>query len=245
MYVRLTVDDAGSVFQFSEKFGTDAESAAALLRHARTIGLRPYGLSFHVGSQARNLCAWANAIRIAAEVIATLENEGIRLDALNIGGGFPCQYALDHCVPRLADIATGVADGLSKLPYRLQLLLEPGRAIVADAAVFVVSIIGRVQRQDRTWLFLDGGVYNGLFEAMAYQGATRYAVESVQRPEGTEAPFALAGPTGDSPDVITREALLPADLGVGDRLIVRNAGAYTLAVTSRFNGFPPPDVHFA
>lgn len=82
---------------------------------------------------------------------------------------------------------------------------------------------------------------DGLFEAMAYQGSTRYVVAAL-RPSNTsgEALFALAGPTGDSPDVITRETLLPADMDVGDKVIVRNAGAYSLSVTSEFNGFPKP-----
>ena len=104
----------------------------------------------------------------------------------------------------------------------------------------------RLERRGSTWLFLDGGVYNGLFEAMAYQGSTRYPIESIRLSnESGEALFALAGPTGDSPDVITREALLPRDIGIGDRLIVRNAGAYTLSVTSAFNGFPKPPVYIA
>lgn len=244
VYARITVNDQGSVFKFSEKFGTDRESAAGLLRRAQALGLRPYGVSFHVGSQARNVSAWAAGVEETRLLMADLERYGIKIEAINLGGGFPCQYASTEFVPCLADIAGRTLEQFARLPYRPQLLLEPGRGLVAEAGVMVATVIARIPRGDHTWLFLDAGVYNGLFEAMAYQGSTRYPIECARLSNASGALFALAGPTGDAPDVITREALLPSDIDVGDRIIVRNAGAYSLAVTSRFNGFPKPDVHF-
>jgi ornithine decarboxylase len=244
IYVRLAVDDAGSVFKFSEKFGADRATAVSLLTGAAALGLRPYGLSFHVGSQCRNHRAWANALSTVQDVVASLSSANIKLEIINLGGGFPCQYASPESVPCVAAITKEITEQYRQLPYQPSLIIEPGRAIVAEAGVVVASVIARVPRRDTTWLFLDAGVYNGLFEAMAYQGSTRYVIESL-RPVATagEALFALAGPTGDSPDVITREALLPADVDVGDRLIVRNAGAYSLSVTTDFNGFPKPPVY--
>ena len=241
IYVRLAVNDAGSVFKFSEKFGTDRVTAFSLLTMAASLGLRPYGLSFHVGSQSRNHRAWSNALANVREAMIALSQAGIKLEMLNLGGGFPCQYASTDIVPTLAEIGVEIAEQCRLLPYQPKLVIEPGRAIVAEAGVLVASVIARVPRRETTWLFLDAGVYNGLFEAMAYQGSTRYVVEAA-RPSSVSgvALFALAGPTGDSPDVITREALLPADLDVGDKVIVRNAGAYSLSVTSEFNGFPKP-----
>jgi ornithine decarboxylase len=246
VYARIRVNDAGSVFKFSEKFGTDKANAADLLLRAREAGLVPYGLSFHVGSQARNPAAWGSALADVADVMRLLEKHRIKIEALNLGGGFPCEYASSEQVPGLDEIAQSVADGYARLPYQPQLIVEPGRGIVAEAAVVVTSVIGRVERGDKTWLFLDAGVYNALFETMAYQGSTRYPVESLRFSNASgEALFALAGPTGDAPDVLTREALLPRDMAVGDKLIIRNTGAYSLSVSSRFNGFPAPAVHFA
>jgi ornithine decarboxylase len=245
VYARIVVNDAGSVFKFSEKFGADKATAVSLLRRARELGLTPYGLSFHVGSQARNASAWGAGLADIAEVMTELQGLGIELEALNLGGGFPCHYASSEYVPDLCEVAQHTRERYAALPYRPRLILEPGRAIVAEAGVLVASVIARVSRGNHTWLFLDAGVYNGLFEAMAYQGSTRYPIESVRLSNALgEALFALAGPTGDSPDVITREALLPADTDVGDRLIIRNAGAYSLSVASTFNGFPRPAVHF-
>jgi ornithine decarboxylase len=131
------------------------------------------------------------------------------------------------------------------LPYDMKVIIEPGRAIVADAAILVTSVIGRVKRNETTWLFLDAGVYNALFEALACQGSTRYQVTSMaSTPNVSHAMFALAGPTGDGLDVISRQALLPENTDVGDRIIIHNVGAYTLSLASTFNGFPKPTVYF-
>jgi ornithine decarboxylase len=117
--------------------------------------------------------------------------------------------------------------------------------MVAESAVLVASVIARVDRIEHTWLFLDAGVYNGLFESLAYQGSIRYRISAL-RPsyDAGEATFAIAGPTGDSWDVINREAQLPADITVGDKLVFHDVGAYNLVMVGRFNGFPKPHVHF-
>lgn len=244
VYVRTIANDSGSVFKFSEKFGTDPASIIPLLLRAKELGLRPYGISFHVGSQASDPEAWASVLGILRSIVQDLKELGVTLDVLDLGGGYPCQYASSN-VPSLKEIAQYTVKQYKKLPYRPQLILEPGRGIIADAGILVASVIARIQRRGSNWLFLDAGVYSGLFETMAYQGSTRYPVTSM-RPVGNagESLFELAGPTGDSPDVITREALLPTDIAVGDKLIFHNAGAYSVGMTTPFNGFPKPDTYF-
>lgn len=245
VYVRTIANDAGSVFKFSEKFGTDTASIIPILTRAKELGLHPYGISFHVGSQASDPKAWANVLVSLRSIIQDLQEMGIKLDVLNLGGGYPCRYASSENAPTLKEIATYTLAQHKKLPYEVQLMVEPGRGIIADTVVAVASVIARVERRGNTWLFLDLGVYNGLFETMAFQGSTRYAITNI-RPTGDagETLFEIAGPTGDSPDVITREALLPSDTTVGDKLIIHNVGAYSLSVTSEFNGFPKPHAYF-
>lgn len=245
VYVRTIANDAGSVFKFSEKFGTDPASIIPLLLRAKERGLHPYGISFHVGSQASDPKAWANVLVILRSIIQDLKEMGVKLDVLNLGGGYPSKYLSSENAPTLKEIAQYTLAEYKKLPYRPHLILEPGRGIIANTGVLVASVIARVERRGNTWLFLDAGVYNALFETMAYQGSTRYPIISMRGVgDSGELLFALAGPTGDSPDVITREALLPQDIEVGDKLIVQNIGAYSLSVTSQFNGFPKPDVYF-
>ena len=245
IYIRTIANDSGSVFKFSEKFGTEIENIIPFLLHAKEIGLKPYGISFHVGSQASDPMAWASAITSLRPVIGELNKKGIEISILNLGGGYPCKYASTENVPDLTEIAFNIFSELNKLSLKLKLILEPGRGIIADTGVLVVSVIARVERAGNAWLFLDAGVYNGLFETMAFQGSTRYSVTSIRQIGDPGASmFALAGPTGDSPDVITREALLPADIEVGDKLVFHNSGAYSLSVTSQFNGFPKPKAYF-
>lgn len=246
VYIRLSVNDADSVFKFSEKFGTTPEHVVPLVKQAKELGLTPYGISFHVGSQAGNPHAWLNALKVVAPLIVELKDLGIEFEVLNIGGGFPCNtYASSSIDLNLQEIAEGVHAECAKLPYKIKLMLEPGRGIVADSSVVVTSIIGKVSRNGSTWLFLDAGVYNGLYEVMAFQGSTRYRITSM-RPshDAGQAFFAIAGPTGDSQDVVSREVLLPEDIDVGDKLIIHDVGAYSLVTTSPFNGFPKPAVHF-
>lgn len=245
VYVRVAVNDTGSVFRFSEKFGTSKENVVPLLQRAKDIGMHPYGISFHVGSQASNPLSWANALESLQPALEQLQKLGIDIDIIDIGGGYPCKYASTEKYLSLEEIAEATLAQYKKMPFQPKLLLEPGRGIVATSAILIASVIGRVERQGGTWLFLDAGVYNAFFETMAYQGSTRYRVTSL-RPsyDSGEMLYALAGPTGDSPDVITREASLPQDLEVGDKLIFHDVGAYSLTTSSRFNGFPKPSVYF-
>ncbi|MES2470679.1 MAG: type III PLP-dependent enzyme [Patescibacteria group bacterium] len=245
IYIRIIVNDTGSVFKMSEKFGTDKENVVPLLKKAKELGLVPYGISFNVGSQASNPRAWAQAIESIAPVIDELVKTGIKIEILNLGGGYPCRYVSSEQAPNLKDIAEYTMEQYNKLSHKPKLFLEPGRAMIAEAGILVTNIVAKVERPRNTWLFLDAGVYNALFEAMAYQGSTRYPITCMRvNYNSGEAMFALAGPTGDGPDVITREALLPKDIDVGDRLVIHNVGAYSLVVTSRFNGFPKPPVYF-
>jgi len=245
VYVRVSVNDSGSIYRFSEKFGTVHENAVPLLLRARELGLEHYGISFHVGSQASNPDAWAHAVRGLAPVINHLNELGLTIEILNIGGGYPAHYPSNENHLSLPEIAESVNREYKELTHKPSIVLEPGRAMVAESAVLVASVIARVERIEHTWLFLDAGVYNGLFESLAYQGSIRYRATPL-RPsyDGGTATFALAGPTGDSWDVVSRETQLPADIGVGDKLVFHNVGAYNLVMVGRFNGFPKPDVYF-
>ena len=111
--------------------------------------------------------------------------------------------------------------------------------------MLVTEVIARNDRNNKPWLCLDAGIYNALYEAMIHQGATRYPVHPLNPPtEPAENQlFTLAGPTGDSLDIIARDVELPAYIGVGDKLVFEHAGAYTITMASRFNGFPAPSLY--
>lgn len=245
VFVRVIVDDADSVFAFSERFGAPAPSVKEIMLHARSLGLKLYGLSFHVGSQATHEEHWPNAIHAVRPIIQELYDEGIALEVLNIGGGFPVIYNNHKHIPHLESIVRRINGALHQLPYMPRIIMEPGRGISATTTVMVSEIISKTVRNGKTWLVIDGGIYNCLYEAMIHQGTTQYDVHTVAVPEEhvEMMPCVLAGPTGDSLDIITRDILLPSFVSVGDRLIFENAGAYTVTMSSPFNGFPKPELY--
>ena len=245
VFIRAIVDDAGSVFMMSERFGTPVSNVADLLLYAKSLGLKTYGISFYVGSQAAHADMWARGIQTVAPVVEELWKQGITLEVLNIGGGFPVHYDNHQDAPELHEIVTRVHNAMHMLPYMPKVIMEPGRGMVATSTVLVTEVVARSDRGNKPWLCLDAGIYNALYEAMIHQGATRYPVRPLNPPPTpTETlEFTLAGPTGDSLDIIARDVKLPAYIDVGDKLLFENTGAYTITMASRFNGFPAPHLY--
>jgi ornithine decarboxylase len=242
VYVRLRVDDSTSVFPLSRKFGTDVEDAYDLMLLARRLGLRPYGITFHVGSQCTGAKAWHTAIGASAALMSRLAEDGIRIEMLDLGGGFPARYTED--VPGIEEIGAIVTSAIaSLLPYRPGLVVaEPGRYLVAEASVLAATVIGRTMRGDENWLYVEVGAYNGLMEVLQTPGGWDFPVWSsrADHADGRRLPFTVTGPTCDSTDTIGYGVPLPATITVGDVLYLGSTGAYTLAYASAFNGFPPP-----
>jgi ornithine decarboxylase len=245
VFIRTIVDDEGSVFMMSERFGTPADTVKEMLLYARSLDLKAYGISFYVGSQAAHHDMWARGIRKIAPIVEELQKEGVTLEVINIGGGFPVHYDNHQDAPELRNIVVAIHNALHSLPYIPKLIMEPGRALVATSTVLVCQVIARNDRADKPWLCLDAGIYNALYEAMIHQGATRYPIHLLNPPTEPTATqlFTLAGPTGDSLDVIARDVELPSYIDVGDKLVFEHAGAYTITMASRFNGFPAPHLY--
>lgn len=235
--LRVVVGHGDSVFTMYDKFGAPVGDVPALVALALALRLVPYGLSFNVGSQARSDDAWADAINHLEPVVRQVLGTGTRFEVLNLGGGYPHQYAREQ-VGTLESIAAQATAALENWPYRPRLILEPGRAIVAPAIDLYTSVVSRVRRGDRDWLYLDAGVYNALFEALACQGTTRYETRLAERASSAASRhFVLAGPTGDGLDVIDEHATLPSDVQEGDLIRIVAVGAYSSVVASGFNGF--------
>jgi ornithine decarboxylase len=241
VYVRLRVDDHTSVFPLSRKFGASVESAGDLLLLASRLGLVPYGITFHVGSQCTNPMAWERAIEQCGVVMRRLLRAGMRLEMLNIGGGFPARYTTP--VPALSLIGAVIGDTLGRLPYKPALLAaEPGRYLVAESGVLAATVIGIDQRDGDRWVYLDVGGYNGMMEAVQTGGRWHFPLLT-SRPDHFRAatvPTTVTGPSCDSSDTLFYGAALPDSLEVGDRVYIGTAGAYTSSYASSFNGFPPP-----
>jgi ornithine decarboxylase len=153
-------------------------------------------------------------------------------DLLDIGGGFPIDYA--QPVQDIGRFCAPLRAALAQLARRVRVIAEPGRYIVGPAAIGVASVMGRAQREGHWWYYLDDGLY-GSYSGQLFDHA-RYPVEPL-RASAEQLPAVLAGPTCDSIDVIAENLMLPK-LKVGDLLVGRAMGAYTWASATEFNFFP-------
>ena len=243
VYVRMTVPHTGALWPLTHKFGVEPQKAVELMKLARARGLKPVGLSFHVGSQCTRPETWADALRAVAAAGAGAREAGIDLDLIDLGGGFPAPYT--GPVPKPADVARAVYRVLGEcVPGAQRILLEPGRGVSATTADMVLEVTGVAERPDgQTWLYLDGGVFSGLYEIPdGIRPSVRPIVSEPRQLNMTT--YRLAGPTCDSVDTLF-EMRSPTELKVGDRLVLKNCGAYVYAVGSPFNGFPLPEVYDA
>lgn len=244
VYIRLLVEASGADWPLTRKFGTTRDTAIALIHQAGTLGLHPVGLSFHVGSQTRDPSMWAPVLDGIAEVWKIAQNQGFALDLLNIGGGFPAFYGDDIPHPT-AYAAEVMAQVHARFPDVPRIMAEPGRGLVAEAGMIAaeVLLVSRKSPDDlHRWVYLDIGKFSGLAETM--DEAIRYQFTTERDAEAT-GPCILAGPSCDSADVLyeKRPVALPLGLKAGDRIWIRNCGAYTTTYASiGFNGFPPLDV---
>lgn len=242
VYVRLAVDNNGSVLPLAGKFGVSADEALALFDQARELGLEPIGLSFHVGSQCLSVMNWVNAIRACGEIWREAEARGHKFHFLDIGGGFPAGHYHDASIPTIEAIGTATMDAIANyIPSteNLMLVLEPGRGLVGESGRLLATVVGKAKRGDAMWLYLDAGVFNGLMET--FEGFPPVVSLLNKSADAQHEIYTLAGPSCDSCDVIARDVLLP-QINIGDKLVFFDAGAYTNEYAVPFNGFPIPAV---
>jgi ornithine decarboxylase len=246
VYCRILTSGVGAEWPLSRKFGCEPSMAHDLLAQARILGLDPYGISFHVGSQQTRTDQWNGALKETASLFASLKKVGVGLQMVNIGGGLPTKYR-DAIAP-LHNYAEAITHAFreyfgTELP---RIITEPGRSLVGDSGTLeaeVVLISKKSYSEDVRWVYLDVGKFGGLAET--HDEAIKYDIEVLGR-SGTTGPVILAGPSCDSVDILYEkfQYQLPLSLQVGDRVRFHATGAYTTSYSSiGFNGFPPLSTH--
>lgn len=213
IFVRILTDgNLTSDWPLSRKFGCEADMAMDLIILARDLGLQPYGISFHVGSQQRE-----------------------------IGGGLPANYVTrtNDLATYASEIYRFLQEDFpDELP---EIIIEPGRSLVANAGVLVSEVV-LISRKSRTalhrWIYTDVGKFSGLIETL--EESIKYPIYTEKRGELEDA--IIAGPTCDSADILyeNEKYSLPLNLATGDRVYFMSTGAYTTTYSAvEFNGFPP------
>ena len=246
VYVRILVENTTSAdWPLSRKFGCHPDMAYDLCIQARDSGLIPYGISFHVGSQQRDIGQWNDAIAKTKYLMDSLEEEEeIKLEMVNMGGGFPASYVTpaNDLSEYASEISRYLEDDFGE--ERPRIILEPGRSLVGDSGILVTEVV-MISRKNNTalfrWVYLDTGLFNGLIETL--NESLKYPVIT-DKDEGCKkwGEVVLAGPTCDSMDIMYEDYKysLPTNLKPGDRVYFLTTGAYTSSYASvEFNGFPP------
>jgi diaminopimelate decarboxylase len=240
--IRVTPDVTGdthqamSTGQADSKFGFTMEQAPGAIERAASVPhLELVGLHFHIGSQLLEL----EPFRRAVEAIAGLGSFGV----YNLGGGLGVAYTSDQRAPDIAEYVDAVVSAAHELlpgGPDSRLLLEPGRALVANSTVTLYTV-QTVKRNVSTWVAVDGGMsdnlrpmlYGSVYEALAAGRPLAAANERCR----------LAGKHCESGDVIIRDIKLP-DPAPGDVVVTPVTGGYGHALANNYNGVPRPPVIF-
>jgi ornithine decarboxylase len=232
LVLRLKVPDSGSQVEMGSKFGAEPGDANHLIRQAFDAGLVVEGLSFHVGSQCTNFDNYTAALAITADIFDDARKKGYDLKIVDIGGGFPVPY--DAQVPKFENLANLINAECQRLfPEDIEIIAEPGRFIVATAAMLMTEIIGKARRGGKVFFYINDGVYH-TFSGVVYD---HWVPNFNSFRQGKKEVCAVVGPTCDSFDKISLSVPLPGRLEIGDYLYTENIGAYSIASSTKFNGF--------
>ena len=235
MYLRIDTPNIGSDWPLAGKFGTHLADINEIIHEAAKLKADLAGVTFHVGSQCRNPQNWRVGIERAKKVFADMKLVGLNPRLLNIGGGYPVRHTKP--IPSIEVIAEVINDAIADLPDNIRIMAEPGRYLVSDSAYFVCRVVGTATRNGKRWMYWDAGMFGGVIEITE---GLRYEILTDRK--GNNIPWSIAGPTCDSVDILMHDVMLPNDIQEDDFIYIPNAGAYTTAYASNFNGFPLPDV---
>lgn len=226
--------DAISTGQADSKFGFSMDRVPEAIARAQTTPhLKLVGLHAHIGSQLLEL----EPFRAAVRALAGLGD----FEVYNLGGGLGVAYTASDCAPSIAEYIEAVADAVHEsLGPEKRLLLEPGRALVANSTATVYTV-QTVKHNVSTWVAVDGGMSDNL-RPMLY-GSVYEAVIADRPLTGPTEPCHLAGKHCESGDVIARDLQLP-DPAPGDVVVTPATGAYGHALANNYNGVPRPPVIF-
>jgi len=226
------------------KFGVDWKQAAGIFHRCRQVGqVVPCGIHLHLGSPVANTRAYEQAIRRALMLVQRLRRRGFELDTLDIGGGYAASYG-DAPVPEPEDYAARIVPLLAGRGLRI--VLEPGRAIAANAGILLTRVLHVKESAGRRFVVVDASM-NELIRPALY-GAYHFiwparAGRQVPQGRGPKQPYNglwccdVVGPVCESGDFLAQRRELPPAAS-GELLAVFSAGAYAMSMASQYNSRP-------
>ncbi len=214
------------------KFGVDISQATELYRRSRSLkNIRMTGVQAHIGSQILETEPLAETARELAALALSLQKDGFGLETLDIGGGIGIAEA-GQTGFTAEQYAAAVLPYLQDLPFKV--LIEPGRAIVGPAGALITRVLYLKENRQKQFVVVDAGM-NDLIRPPLY-GAI-HPIESVNAPRGDSITADVVGPICETSDFFARDIVLPRP-AEGDLLTIRDAGAYSFAMSSNYNFRP-------
>ncbi|OAA27151.1 diaminopimelate decarboxylase [Frankia sp. EI5c] len=226
------------------KFGVDIERAAELFSAAAADGhLRPEGIHVHIGSPIFDPRVYAMAIERVQALIAEIAAAGHEVTTINLGGGFPAEYA-EGSAPGWDDFAEAICPRLEGFVRGGgQVIFEPGRTIAANAGILLAAVRYRKQAGERELVVIDAGMthivraamydsYHFMWPVTPVNGAIPQSRDG--RPVDDLVSYDVVGPVCESSDYLAKGRALPAMVS-GDLIAIFTAGAYGMTMTSNYN----------
>lgn len=223
------------------KFGVELDAARSILpRLVSSEHLVLEGVACHIGSQVSKPSALRDAVEIVSRFARECREAGTAIRSLDAGGGFPIPYGHEeHPYPSAAELGAAIREGMERggvMELDLELVVEPGRALVGNACVLVTRVLFEKRSPEKRFVVVDAAMTE-LVRPALYQAY--HAVEPVADPPGDArwTPADVVGPVCETADFLARaRPLVPVRRG--DLLAVRSAGAYGASMASTYNGRP-------
>ncbi|HTQ71612.1 MAG TPA: diaminopimelate decarboxylase [Acidocella sp.] len=217
------------------KFGIAAEDILPLYARAAALpGVRPVGITMHIGSQILSTEPYRLAYEKGAEMVRALRDAGQSVEVLDLGGGLGIGYQDEPGLSpsAFAAVVRQVTDGLG-----VRLMMEPGRYLTGPAGILLASVILQKQAGKR-FLVLDAAMNDLMRPAMyeAWHGILPVDAASFR---AAASPADVVGPVCESADLFAKDRALPA-LKPGARVALLDAGAYGAVMSSAYNARPRP-----
>ena len=212
------------------KFGVSIDRALTLYKKAAlSKHLDIFGLDYHIGSQITEVSPFIEALEKALELISQLTAEGIKISHIDIGGGLGIAYNEEKTI----NIEKYIQSVLDKVGD-LEVILEPGRAIVGDAGIFVTQVEYLKQSGVKSFAIIDGAM-NDLQRPSLY-GSYHQAIAVEDNSKGIKDTWDLVGPICETGDFLAKDRELT--LEQGDYIALMSAGAYGFVLSSNYNSRP-------
>lgn len=215
------------------KFGVSAEQAREVYKVAATLpNIKIIGMDCHIGSQLTELQPFLDAVDRLIMLMEQLKQDGIRLKHLDLGGGLGVTYT-DETPPHPTEYAKALWEKLSAFS-ELEIIVEPGRAITANAGILVTKVEYLKSNESRNFAIVDAGM-NDMIRPALYQ-AYMNILEIDRTLAREEKMYDVVGPICETSDFLGKQRKLA--IAEGDYLAQRSAGAYGASMSSNYNSRP-------